>query len=150
MPAIKALPFVELRKDDQPMWRPESYWQVSQMRNREQDQARGERYATEAVAAMRSDGRNVLHSVFRDMIDAGVKREIEARKEKRSAKRDSVMFGFLHQLAKMFEPRGGGQFRAELDDAILDAESILVAARCGGKCSKEEVFARCGVNSIGC
>ena len=116
------------------MWRPESYWQVSQTRNREQDQARGERYAIEAVG--RSDGLNVLHSIFRDMIDAGVKREIEARKEKRSAKRDSVMFGFLHQLAKMFEPRGGGQFRAELDDAILDAELILVAARCGRKCSR--------------
>jgi hypothetical protein len=62
MSAIKALPFVKLKKDDQPMWRPESYWHVSQTRNLEQDQARGERYAIEAVAAMRSDGLNVLHS----------------------------------------------------------------------------------------
>jgi hypothetical protein len=150
MSAIKALPFVKLRKDDQPMWRPESYWHVSQTRNREQDQARGERYAIEAVAAMRSDGVNVLHNIFRDMVDAGVKREIKAQKEKRSAKRDSVMFGFLRQLAKMFEPRDGGQFRAELDDAIGDRNRSLRLGPASSDVPKKRSSALCSVNSIGC
>jgi hypothetical protein len=132
MSAIKALPFVKLKKGDLPMWRPESYWHVSLTRNRDQDIARGRQYAVAAVDAMRSDGLNVLHSIFQDMTDAGVEREIEARKHKRSAKRDLVMFGFLNQLGKMFEPKDGGVFRAELDDAISGARALLMEV-IGGK-----------------
>ena len=136
MSAIKALPFVKLKKGDQPMWRPESYWHVSQTRSRDQDIVRGEQYAVAAVDAMRSDGLNVLHNIFQDMADAGVKREIEARKHKRSAKRDLVMFGFLNQLGKMFESRDGGVFRAELDDAISGARVLLMEV-IGAKCHKD-------------
>ena len=59
-----------------------------------------------------SDGcqHDVLHNIFRDMVDAGVKREIEARKEKRSAKRDTVMFGFMRQLAKISSQEAAASF----------------------------------------
>ena len=37
LPATKALPFVKLRADDQPLWRPESFWSVEPTGRREDD-----------------------------------------------------------------------------------------------------------------
>lgn len=86
------------------------------------------------MAAMRADGCNVLSHIFREMIDAGVKRDIEARKNKRQPKRDLVMSGFLQQLAKMFEPRDGGEFITDMDEAIDRADCLLRQTR---ECSNE-------------
>ena len=135
-PSIKALPFVKLKKDAEPQWHPESYWKVFQTRSRDQDLARGAQYALAAMAAMRADSRNVLSDIFRDMIDAGVTRELDARKTKRRPKRDLVMSGFLDQLAKMFEPRDGGEFVAEIDDAIESVESVR---QCVGRLDDKEI-----------
>lgn len=104
MPSIKALPFVKVKKDAEPQWHPESYWHVAQSRDWAQSHERGRQYAIAAVAAMREDGRNVLGGILRDMVRAGVDREITARKEKRRhPRRDVVMIGFLNQLGKMIE-----------------------------------------------
>jgi hypothetical protein len=125
-PAIKALPFVGLKKDAEPRWRPESYWRVTQSTSKDQDEVRGQHYAIAAVAAMRADGCNVLPDIFRDMIDASVKRELDAIKNKRRyPKRDTVMRGFLDQLAKMFDPRVGGEFADEFDGAIRHSQEMV-------------------------
>jgi hypothetical protein len=133
-PTIKALPFVKVKKDAEPMWCPESYWHVPQTNNRKQDECRGEHYAILAIAAMRADDRNVLGSIFRAMIDAGVQLELAARKEgRRYPKGDLVMKGFLDQLARMFDPRDGGEFVREFDKAITNAQELL-RALAGLKC----------------
>jgi hypothetical protein len=101
-PTIKALPFVKLQKDAQPMWCPESFWHVEQTGNWDRDYVRGREYAIAAMSAIRVDGRNVLPSIFRDMIASGVEREKRKGKRRRG---DVVMVGFVHQLGKMFDPR---------------------------------------------
>lgn len=139
MPTIKALPFVKLKQNAESQWHPESFWNVCQTRSRNQDLARGAQYALAAMTAMRADGRNVLSHIFRDMIDARVERTLKAQKVKsRNPGRDLVMSGFLDQLVKMFEPRDGGEFVAEMDRVIEDAGFFL--RRMGDddcSCSKE-------------
>lgn len=133
-PTVKALPFIKLKKDAEPMWAPESYWHVAQTNDRKQDEYRGEHYAILAVAAMRADDRNVLGSIFRAMIDAGIERALAAQKAgRRYPKGDLVMKGFLDQLARMFEPRDGGEFVREFDKAITNAQELL-RALAGLKC----------------
>src|SRR5215470_2703163 len=60
LPATKALPFVKLRANDQPLWRPESFWHVTPTGRRDADIRLGRRYAREAIAAMRADRDNHL------------------------------------------------------------------------------------------
>ena len=54
-PATKALPFVKLRANDQPLWRPECYWDVKPTQDKERDQRLGRKYARIAIAAMKAD-----------------------------------------------------------------------------------------------
>jgi hypothetical protein len=55
LPAAKALPFVKLRANDQPMWRPESFWCFEPTGKRDTDVRLGRKYAREAIAAMKTD-----------------------------------------------------------------------------------------------
>jgi len=59
-PATKALPFVRLRANDQPLWRPESFWDVKSTQNKERDVRLGRKYARAAIAAMKADRNNGL------------------------------------------------------------------------------------------
>src|SRR5215510_862795 len=54
-PATKALPFVKLRANDQPLWRPESYWNVKTTNDKERDMRLGRKYARAAIAAVKAD-----------------------------------------------------------------------------------------------
>ena len=47
--AVKALPFVKLRPNDQPMWRPESFWHVRPTGKWERDVQIGRKYARQAI-----------------------------------------------------------------------------------------------------
>jgi hypothetical protein len=143
-PSIKALPFVKVKKDAEPMWVPESYWNVTQTNDRQQDEYRGEHYAILTFAAMRADDRNVLHSIFRAMIDAGIQRALAAQKAgRRFPKADLVMKGFLDQLARMFDPRDGGEFVDEFDDAIdvvRTATKMLAELKCHNRTQQQQLI----------
>ena len=54
-PATKSLPFVKLSADDQPLRRPESYWNVKSTQDKERDIRLGRKYARTAIAAMKAD-----------------------------------------------------------------------------------------------
>ena len=53
-PSTKALPFVKLSADDQPFWRPESYWNVRPTGKRTLDVELGRAYVRSAIAAMKA------------------------------------------------------------------------------------------------
>jgi hypothetical protein len=92
LPATKALPFVRLRANDQPLWRPESFWHVKPTGKRETDVRLGRKYAREAIAAMKADhnGHLIAH-IIQDII-----RDAAERKGKRGRGRNSpVVLGFL-------------------------------------------------------
>src|ERR1700716_3334046 len=55
LPATKALPFVKLKANDQPLWRPESFWHVAPTGKREMDVRLGRQYARDAIVAMKAD-----------------------------------------------------------------------------------------------
>ena len=59
-PATKALPFVKLRANDQPLWRPESFWHVKSTPDKERDRGLGRKYARAAIEAMKADRNNGL------------------------------------------------------------------------------------------
>jgi hypothetical protein len=68
-PATKALPFVRLRANDQPLWRPECYWCVEPSGNRKADFALGRRYARAALAAMKADdSSHLIADIVQDII----------------------------------------------------------------------------------
>src|SRR4051794_35056207 len=68
-PATKALPFVKLKANDQPMWFPESFWHVEQTGKRETEVCRGRSYARNAIAAMKIDQNNHLIAyIIQDII----------------------------------------------------------------------------------
>ena len=64
LPATKALPFVKLRGDDQPLWHPESYWSVKPTGKRGIDLELGRAYARKAIAAMKADHNEGLISLI--------------------------------------------------------------------------------------
>ena len=77
-PATKALPFVRLQANDQPLWRPECYWCVESTGNRKTDFALGRRYARAAIAAMKADDNShliadIVQDIIRDEIARGGK-----------------------------------------------------------------------------
>src|SRR5215471_9865972 len=75
LPATKALPFVKLRANDQPLWRPESYWNVRSNGEKRSDLELGRAYAREAIAAMKADRNTALISlILRDIINNAVAR----------------------------------------------------------------------------
>jgi hypothetical protein len=71
--ATKALPFVKLRANDQPLWRPECYWNVRPTGKRRFDLELGQAYARKPIAAMEADRDTALIGlIIQDMIHDAV------------------------------------------------------------------------------
>ena len=97
LPATKALPFVRLRANDQPMWRPESYWHVKSTGRRTRDLQTGRTYARAAIAAMKADRNNHLIAyIIQDVI----KDAIEGTGKKGRGRRNGTVLGFLFELSE--------------------------------------------------
>jgi hypothetical protein len=74
LPATKALPFVKLRPNDQPMLRPESFWHVRPTGKRQRDVQIGRQYARAAIAAMKADRNSsllalIIQDIVKDAVD---------------------------------------------------------------------------------
>ena len=96
LPATKALPFVKLRADDQPMLRPESYWHVRPTGKRERDMQIGRQYAQLAIAAMRADHNGslialIIQDIIKDAVEGSVKR--------RRSMQSPTALGFLSEIS---------------------------------------------------
>jgi hypothetical protein len=75
LPATKALPFVKLRANDQPLWRPESFWHVEPTGKREMDVRLGRKYARQAIAAMNADhNSHLIAHIIQDIIKDATER----------------------------------------------------------------------------
>jgi hypothetical protein len=79
LPAAKALPFVKLRANDQPMLRPESFWHVRPTGKRRRDVQIGRQYSREAIAAMKADCNSslvalIIQDIIKDAVDQTTKR----------------------------------------------------------------------------
>src|SRR5437588_8368867 len=93
LPATKALPFIKLKANDQPLWRPESFWHVEPTGKRELDVRLGRKYAREAIAAMQADhNSHLLAYVIQDIIKDAVQ---HAAEKTGRARRNAVVLGFL-------------------------------------------------------
>jgi hypothetical protein len=98
MPATKALPFVKLRENDQPLWRPESFWHVKSTGERKSDVSLGRKYAHLAVAAMKADRDSqlvacVIQDIFKDTV---------ARTKGRGRARPCpIAMGFLAEISEL-------------------------------------------------
>jgi hypothetical protein len=98
LPATKALPFVKLRDNDQPLWRPESFWHVESTGERKNDVSLGRKYAHLALAAMKSDRNSqlvacIIQDIFRDAV---------ARTKGRGRARPSpTAMGFLAEISEL-------------------------------------------------
>jgi hypothetical protein len=97
LPATKALPFVKLRANDQPLLRPESFWRVRPTGKRERDVQIGRQYARAAIAAMKADRNSsliamIVQDIVRDALDTGLKKG-------RSAQSPTVL-GFLAEISE--------------------------------------------------
>jgi len=97
-PATKALPFVKLRDNDQPLWRPECFWHVESTGERESDVSLGRKYARLAVAAMKADRDSQLVAcIIQDII-----RDAVARTKGRGRARPSpTAMGFLAEISEL-------------------------------------------------
>jgi hypothetical protein len=96
LPATKALPFVKLRADDQPLLRPESFWDVRPTENRQRDIQIGRQYARAAIAAMKADrNSNLIALIIQDIIKDAVDR---TGKKGRSLQSPMVL-GFLAEIS---------------------------------------------------
>jgi hypothetical protein len=99
LPATKALPFVTLRPNDQPMLRPASFWNVRPSGKRERDVQTGRQYAREAIAAMKADRNSSLIAlVIQDIIKDAVDRS--SAKKGRSLQNPTVL-GFLAEISAL-------------------------------------------------
>jgi hypothetical protein len=97
LPAIKALPFVKLRANDQPMWRPESFWCVRPTGNWERDVQIGRKYARQAVAAMKADRSSDLISlIIQDIIKGSVEQAAKTGRRRHTA----TVLGFLAEISQ--------------------------------------------------
>jgi hypothetical protein len=96
LPATKALPFVKLRANDQPLWRPENYWHTKSTGKRATDVELGRDYARKAIAAMKADRNNALIAlIVQDIIhEAG-----ERRAGKRRCALSHLAVGFLREIS---------------------------------------------------
>jgi hypothetical protein len=105
--ATKSLAFVKLRANDQPMWRPESYWRVASTGKREMDLRLGRKYAQATLSAMRADRNNhLLADIVQDIIS-------EAKRTSGGQWRNSanaVVRGFLAEIS---ETLAKGQFKTK-------------------------------------
>ncbi len=97
LPATKALPFVKLRANDQPMLRPESYWHVRPTGKRQRDVQIGRQYARAALAAMKADRySNLIALIIQDIIKYAVD---QAAKKGRGMQCPTVL-GFLAEISE--------------------------------------------------
>jgi hypothetical protein len=97
LPATKALPFVMLKANDQPMWRPESYWRVQTTGRRKRDAQIGREYAREAIAAMKADrNSDLIALIIQDIIGHAVE---EAATDGRRIQ-SPIVQGFLAEISK--------------------------------------------------
>lgn len=94
MPATKALPFVKLRRNDQPLWRPESFWNVAPSGKRQAANRLGRRYARDAIAAMKADHNPQLIALIVQDIMADA---IERARDRKA--RSQVALGFLQEIS---------------------------------------------------
>ena len=96
LPATKALPFVKLRDNDQPLWQPESFWHVEPTGKRESDFKLGREYARLAIAAMKADrNSHLMARVIQDII----KDAVERLGDKRQGRRSPAALGFLAEIS---------------------------------------------------
>ena len=95
MPATKALAFVKLRPNDQPLWLPERYWSVAPRKSRKAAVELGRRYARDAIAAMKADRDPQLVALIMQDIVADA---IERSRERKG--RSQVALGFLQQISE--------------------------------------------------
>jgi hypothetical protein len=96
LPATKALPFVKLRANDQPLWRPESYWHVRPTGQRKRDLQMGRQYAREAIAAMKADRNSdlialIVQDIFKSAVD-------QTARSGRSLQ-NPIVLGFLAEIS---------------------------------------------------
>jgi hypothetical protein len=97
-PATKALPFVKLKANDQPMWFPESFWHVEPTGKREMDVRQGRKYARRAIAAMNADhNSHLIAHIIQDIIKDAVQRE---GKKRGRGRRNAVVLGFLSEVSE--------------------------------------------------
>ena len=98
LPATKSLPFVKVRANDQPFWRPETFWHVKSTGKREIDFQLGRKYARLAIAAMKADhDRQLVALVIQDIIkDANKKTG-----KKGSGFRSPISLGFLAEISEV-------------------------------------------------
>jgi hypothetical protein len=98
MPATKALPFVKLRANDQPLWRPESFWDVEPTGKRENDFKLGRQYARLAIDAMKADrDSHLVARVIQDII----KDAVDRLGGKRRGRRSPAALGFLTEISEV-------------------------------------------------
>jgi hypothetical protein len=98
MPATKALPFVKLRANDQPLWRPESFWDVEPTGKRENDFKLGRQYARLAIDAMKADrDSHLVARVIQDII----KDSVDRLGGKRRGRRSPAALGFLTEISEV-------------------------------------------------
>ena len=94
LPATKALPFVKVRDNDQPLWRPESFWNVEPTGKREDDLRLGRKYARLAIAAMKADHDSDLNArVIQDIIKDAV--------ERGGGRSNPTVLGFLAEISEV-------------------------------------------------
>jgi hypothetical protein len=101
-PATKALPFVRLRANDQPLLRPEGYWQVRSTGKRGMDVALGRSYARKAIAAMKADHNAALIAlILEDIIHDAAQRGGKNGRGRIS----HVARGFLDEISQSLAAR---------------------------------------------
>jgi hypothetical protein len=95
--ATKALPFVKLRANDQPLWYPERFWHVHPTGKRQSDIQMGRKYARLAIAAMKSDGNDALVAfIMQDIIEDAVERVAKTGRRQHTA----TVLGFLREISQ--------------------------------------------------
>jgi len=95
LPATKALPFVKLRPNDQPMLRPESFWHIRPTGKREQDIQTGRSYAQLAIAAMKADrNAGLIALIIQDIMKAAV----DPTAKKGRCLQSPTVLGFLSEI----------------------------------------------------
>jgi len=98
LPATKALPFVKVRANDQPLWRPESFWNVASTGKRENDVRLGRKYARLAIAAMKADrDSDLIARVIQDII----KDAIENMGKNGRGRNSPAALGFLAEISEV-------------------------------------------------
>jgi len=103
LPATKALPFVKVGANDQPLVRPESFWNVASTGKRESDVRMGRQYARLAIAAMKADrDSDLIALVIQDIIKDAVERIGRSGRGRNSP----AALGFLAEISEAIAAAG--------------------------------------------